>query len=332
MAKGEYTYTERQFKHLFAQIQDKIKVKEEKLYTLINTALKSTNRTNAYWSGIRAEIDKIYAEITEIIDVWAKKNIPLHFRNEMYAMNRQLAALKNISNKATRTITELVNSQGSTGIQRILYEDALSSLVTGLEAGKKDMIRLTRMTQQKIINEYYFDYFTAEGIEAGNLQYSVGKLYRELVQKLGNKQFVKIDTVYKTGKKAGQPLTLHYRPHYYAEMVARTKFHEAQAQSAILNAMNYQTDLIQVSWHNTQTKICLPYEGVIFSISGNSTMFPPLFDVPPYHPNCLHLLQPAFVEGLEQQGNLQEFSDFSLGKTEVPPIKNFIPVSQRGVA
>ncbi|MGD9163007.1 MAG: hypothetical protein PVG39_31670, partial [Desulfobacteraceae bacterium] len=199
MAKGEYTYTERQFKHLFAQIQDKIKVKEEKLYTLINTALKSTNRTNAYWSGVRAEIDKIYAEITNIIDSWAKKNVPLHFRNEMYALNRQLAALKNISNKAVRTITDFVNSQGSTGIQRILYEDAISSILSGLEAGKKSMIRLTRMTQQKIINEYYFDYFTAEGVEAGSLQYSVGNIYRELLQQLEEKQFVKIDTVYKTG-------------------------------------------------------------------------------------------------------------------------------------
>ena len=329
MATGESTYTERQFKHLFSQLSDKIKVKEKELYKVIHGSLSSTNRTNAYWTGVRTEINKIYAEIGSIIDIWAQKNIPLEFRNEMYAMNRALANLKNISNQASETITSLVNSQGSVGIQRILYEDAMSSILTGLEAGKNGMLRLTRMTQQKVINEYFFDYFTAEAIEQGNLQYGIGNIYRELINNLEEGQFVRIDTMYKTGIRAGQPLTLHYSPHYYAEMVARTKFHEAQAQSALLNAMNYQTDLIQVSWHNTHTAICLPYEGVIFSISGNSTMFPPLWDIPPYHPNCLHLLEPAFVEGLEQQGNLQEYSDFSLGKTEVPPIKNFIPVSLR---
>ncbi|MBA7557934.1 hypothetical protein ES705_50717 [subsurface metagenome] len=124
-----------------------------------------------------------------------------------------------------------------------------------------------------------------------------------------------------------------YKPSYYAELVARTKFHQAQSQAALMQAANYETDLIQVSSHNTTTELCMPFEGKIFTISGKDKRFPPLTESPPYHPNCLHLLFPAFESGLQAQGTLESFSSFSKGEISRPPVpSSFIPVKERGAA
>ncbi len=121
-----------------------------------------------------------------------------------------------------------------------------------------------------------------------------------------------------------------FSPSYYAELVARTKFHEAHSIAAVSQAGNYGTDLLQVSSHNTPTAICVPFEGKIFAVGGGDKRFPPLSDTPPYHPNCLHLLFPTFVEAMEVQGTLDSFSAFSRGKISRPPVPaGFVPVGQR---
>jgi hypothetical protein len=124
-----------------------------------------------------------------------------------------------------------------------------------------------------------------------------------------------------------------YKPSYYAEMVSRTKFHEAHSYAAVATAGNYGTDLVIISAHNTRTEICLDYEGKVFSLSGGDQRFPRLDQFPPFHPNCLHLMFPQFESGMLVQGTLKQFSDFSLGKAARPPFpKSFIPVSKRGAA
>ena len=79
--------------------------------------------------------------------------------------------------------------------------------------------------------------------------------------------------------------------------------------------------------------ICIPYEGRIYSVNGKDKRFPPLDNTTPYHPNCLHLMFPAFVSAMEAQGSLDAFSAFSKGKISRPPVPaGFIPISKRKVA
>ena len=73
-----------------------------------------------------------------------------------------------------------------------------------------------------------------------------------------------------------------------------------------MQAYNYGTDLVEVSSHNTATKICIPFEGNIYSVSGKHPVFPPMTDVPPFHVSCLHLMYPTFESGLIAQGVLTE--------------------------
>jgi hypothetical protein len=89
-----------------------------------------------------------------------------------------------------------------------------------------------------------------------------------------------------------------YQPRYYAEMVARTEMRKAQSNAIVNSCGEYGTDLVEVSDHGTTTPICMPYEGNIFSISGNSPDFPYLDIRPPFHPNCQHFLYPTSPEAL----------------------------------
>ncbi len=180
-------------------------------------------------------------------------------------------------------------------------------------------------TQQKILTEKQIEstLFT-ELLQSGNIT----KASRQLTGAFWSEMYgaIKEDRFIQAGK-------YKYKPRYYADMVARVKFHEAQSEASVLQCGNYGTDLVQVSSHNTTTAICVPFEGKIYSVSGTSKMFPPLFDTPPYHPNCLHLIYPTFESAMEVQGTLDSFSAFSKGTISRPPIPaSFIPISKRKLA
>lgn len=78
----------------------------------------------------------------------------------------------------------------------------------------------------------------------------------------------------------------------YSEMLARTHLIKANNEATINRALDFDIDILEVSSHNTECTICLPYEGKKFSISGNSKEYGKLEITPPYHPNCKHSLMP----------------------------------------
>lgn len=93
----------------------------------------------------------------------------------------------------------------------------------------------------------------------------------------------------------------HFSIGSYAEMVARTRLREAQSQAVIDMCVEYGADLVEVSRHFGACEICVPFEGQVYSISGNSIAYAPLTpdDTPPYHPRCGHSIGPTSFEALE---------------------------------
>lgn len=89
-----------------------------------------------------------------------------------------------------------------------------------------------------------------------------------------------------------------YQPRYYSELVARTEMRKFQSEAVVNSCHQYETDLVEVSDHGTTTPICLPYEGEIFSLSGNDPNYPYLDIRPPFHPNCQHFLYPTSPEAV----------------------------------
>lgn len=77
----------------------------------------------------------------------------------------------------------------------------------------------------------------------------------------------------------------------YGEMAGRTLMGKAATQATINRGAEFGSDLIQVSEHQDPSDLCAPYQGRVFSVSGNSDRYPPFqeaLDGGLYHPNCRH--------------------------------------------
>src|SRR5690554_119471 len=75
----------------------------------------------------------------------------------------------------------------------------------------------------------------------------------------------------------------------YSEMVARTQTGNASRQANMLRLQQYGIDLVQISVHYPCSPMCEPYQGRVFSISGDSSEYMALDDAIDgglYHPNC----------------------------------------------
>jgi hypothetical protein len=296
---------------------EKLIVKQtEKLFVLYKLVLSSTNKTNVYWNRLDKEISKQYKIIDKAYEEWNKIEIPKVYRREMYYMAARINKTKRINATAKLNTTTLLRSNASKQLLASIVSDSIASMSTSLFNGQKLFKRFARLTQQQLVSEALIESAVIQGIEQGNIRKSVTAIYKSLKNKLGDGKFLQVNN-------------RMYKPRYYAELVTRTKFHETQANGAVFTATNYGTDLVRVSSHNTTTEICQAYEGKVFSISGKTPGFSFLDQLPPFHPNCLHLLFPEFIEGYSSK-EIKQLSDFSLGKIDKPPFPaGFIPVDQR---
>ena len=107
----------------------------------------------------------------------------------------------------------------------------------------------------------------------------------------------------------------------YAETLARTTNITANSETNLIIAENNETDLVKISDHNTKTPFDAQFEGRIFSIKGKDKRFPLLLYKPPYHPNCLHIMQPVF-EGFYSPADLQKEIDNSNRKFDSQLLKD----------
>ena len=79
----------------------------------------------------------------------------------------------------------------------------------------------------------------------------------------------------------------------YATMVARTTTREAMTQGTVQRLLELGTDLVTISSHRDPCAICEPLDGNSYSLSGNSERYPVIPMLPPFHPNCKHVLTPG---------------------------------------
>ena len=318
---GAHSAFSQDFNSRLIPLTARLKKVEDKIYKLIIKAVGNAKMSTAYWNKIKIELNLLYAEMNNVFGTWAAKEIPARYTRSLKLIQKRINASAFILNTASRSMTELLTSNIGVQITRGLIDSSVQSYLSASVVGKQNLRNLFITTQQALINESMVNVAVATGFQMGDLREAKTLLKAlfetpawEAVEK---RQFV----------QAGK---LKFRPHYYAELVARTKFHQAHSQGALAQGLNYNTDLMEISSHNTSTAICMPYEGKIFSVSGKDPRFPPLVDSPPYHPNCLHLMFPTFESALQTQGTLERFSEFSLDKITRPPIPaSFIPVGAR---
>ncbi len=131
--------------------------------------------------------------------------------------------------------------------------------------------------------------------------------------------------------KAGRRWSLHS----YLGMATRTC--RRQAESIAVLTADPEQDLYKISSHNTVCPLCAPYEGRVYSKSGQDPDFPPLAaafgKIDPngvddlsntwlnIHPNCLHVLIPWTDAGMteEEIAKIKEFSSFASNPPDIDP-------------
>lgn len=80
----------------------------------------------------------------------------------------------------------------------------------------------------------------------------------------------------------------------YARMVARTTTRETMSTGVAKRMGETGQKLITISDHATDTVICQEYEGKTFALPGTIVKGEETIDqLPPFHPNCLHVATPA---------------------------------------
>ena len=308
-------------------------VGEKKIKRLVNAFKKVENRihdkvlilnatdtiNSSFYNKVRVEIGKDYEALRKTTRKWSERAVPTTYDQNV---RMQIKQIKNtpIRPPKQNSYRKIINDQLSTASKSALKKDFDATLFIALDGGEKTLNRLVSLTQQVNISEKRLNKIVGEDFVRGRApQTTTQKLQKQLMAQALDKRYITIIN------KNGDPM--QYTTAYYAEMVSRTKLSETQAISTANTAVAFGSDLIQISSHNTTTKICLEFEGKIYSISGKDPDFPPLVELNPFHPNCLHTSSVVFREVLEDRG-IQKYSDFSLGKTEVHPTrKSHIPQS-----
>lgn len=86
----------------------------------------------------------------------------------------------------------------------------------------------------------------------------------------------------------------NWRLNTYAEMVTRTNAARAHNEAVKQLAKEAGIDLVRVTTSASAcAEICTQYQGRIYSISGTDRRYPQLMRTPPFHPNCVHRLDPV---------------------------------------
>jgi len=325
---GKHSRFEKDMTASIKILEVSIQKRTNKISAILVRAYSEPNPTSKYWAAVRRDLNVQYRELQAIYSKWSNKNIPAAYKSAMRDLFKQLNRSKDIARRSKRSYLDLVNSPRSNRIQNVLVKDAIADWTLSLKKGQTNLNRMTRKTQQALVKQSFVDTSVVKAIGTGNLMNNTFIKSINMSDTLAGALNEVAEII--DGEKYVIAGSRRYRPKYYAEMVTRVKFHEAQSLAAVGTAGNYGTSLLQVSSHNTSTAICLDYEGKIFSIGGKDNRFPPVETLSPFHVNCLHLMFPTFESGLEVNGGVEKWSEFSKNKIDRPPSPaNFIPVKDR---
>lgn len=113
----------------------------------------------------------------------------------------------------------------------------------------------------------------------------------------------------------------------YAEMLARTTLLNARRDAQLNEFQLHGYDLVQVSEHHTDCDKCLPWEGAVLSISGNSKKYRSLDEAKAaglFHPNCKHSVSGYFADEDDDIKDDATESAHDLSEEEEAALKRYV--------
>lgn len=256
--------------------------------------------STAHTRALLSEIDDIIAQLKQYQNDWINHAIPLAYREGADAAADKLL-------KKYR-MTDIDISFGGIHIQAVnaIVRDTFNDIAAATEYMAENLKQAIRDAAKE---KYRI------GLITGETRRSMTK---ELVGELSQKGF----TVYLDEKGRYIPLREYANTLLeeqwvgfvdkagrrwdllnYSEMLTRTKVLEASNVGTENRMAQNGLDLVLISSHHADDW-CRFYENRVFSISGQSSEYPPLSEVPnggcPMHPRCRHSETP-FIEKFESE-------------------------------
>lgn len=306
-----------------ALLADRLRGIQDRLDKLTARVASSSETSSTYWKATQVEARRLYEEMRRITRGFMTTSVGTAYDTAIRSAIKDLKA----SAFAPKTVhyNEFSSSQLYVqGLDSILSE-SLGAFANGYLSGETQYLRMMRLTQQVNLTEKQVNKAIEDGyIESGSPQGTARRLRDELMAKFEDGKYISI--IDKNGE------TRQYTVDAYAELVARTKLIEATTAGVTQATLAAGGDLVQVSVHNTECAVCAPYEGKIYSLSGSDPDFPAVEELPPYHPQCAHSIDPVFKEFLDIQGTLEDFIAFSNDETDQHPTRtSWVPLSERSL-
>lgn len=238
------------------------------------------NRTERILKEVKVQI----AALNLTSKKWTERTIPVAY---FEGVDVAAEAIKRFQ------IARRVNydAQIHTAAVNVLTDEVTSALLIANGSIQKNVERFIRQTQQRILEDREISRMIAEGTITGEARRQTSdRLLNAFRENMADEKYIVIN-----GR--------NFRPDSYAELVARTRTREASSRGIVNTALKYNMDLVLVSDHDTETELCQKYEGKIFSISGNSKGYKVLDLLPPFHPNCKHVISPITEEYAEEKAS-----------------------------
>lgn len=286
---------QKSFTSSFGSYKSVIERSTRRIVGLVDEVTRNPKSGAAYWDAVAATIDREYNTMQMALQKWTRSVLPEEYRAQIADAVETMAKAERMTLKAADVIASVETQKSIAAITAKLGRDAVADMGKAILDGKAVVTRLTRATQQTLLDESILDSALGKAYANGDIRDFVEILVENRPETKAWYETVKNGQLVEVNGR-------HFTPDYYAELIARTRFHEVQSLATLDVAENVGSDLVVVSNHNTTTPMCQEHEGVVYSISGNDPEFPPLTDSPPFHPNCLHTLHVTFRWAVKMGG------------------------------
>lgn len=246
-------------------------------------------------------------------DCW--EYVPRMIEKQFYVRVPEARKALEVPETAAKHAAGYVNAAVLTGEQHAIVDNLVAALMG--EIADASMTVMATL-QSALIGRVEPDVYRRVGLEQVAAQQAVGRGVNASVPAFV--QALRREGIRAFTDKAGRDWSLHT----YCTMVSRTTSRQAEVL-AVLTA-DQEHDLYMISSHGTTCALCAPYEGRVYSKSGNDPDFPPLADAfgkvdqngPDtlantwlnIHPGCLHSILPWTPAGRTEE-EIQKIKDFS---------------------
>lgn len=259
-----------------------------------------------------AALERVQAILRQLEnDAWTY--VPQLVEKQFYTAHPQARRVQGES--LTKHIRAYNNAAVLTAEQHAIVDQLVANLMGEITDAS---VTVMATVQSALIGRIEPDVYRRVGLEQVALRQATGQgVYKQLPQFV---EALRREGVTAFVDKAGRRWSLHT----YCSMVSRTTSRQAEVLSVL--TADPEQDLYRISSHGTTCALCAPYEGRVYSKSGNDPDFPPLADafgkVDPngpnsltntylnLHPNCWHSVYPWTPMGRSEE-EIQKIKDFS---------------------